>query len=574
MSANYETSGTMAPDTISGENGYEGVVTDLATTGGSTTEKVGMTAQNLDTALQNAFTTVNIFILILIMIAMGAKMKLKHIREHVQKPMGPLAGFISQFVIMPLVAFVVAHILRMDAAHAIGALIMACSPGGVMSNMVTFYTNGDCSLSITMTTLSTIMAFGMMPANLWLYTRSWTADTELDIPYASILLSLLLILIPVTAGYMFIMKYPNMRGVVAQTGSFSGVLAIVISMLLFMFMHWSLMLEASKHIWIATATMPILGFVLGYMLSALFCLSAKQKRTVGFETGCQNASIAFSVISTSFKLDAVGHVLLVPLLFCLFSFIEGWLFVIFWQLATWVKRKVDDWKEDGWACVDWEESSDESDKEEEKESGHWVKPHYFSAISHALSSRMKRKETDGNDQQASVPNTPNMQLHVAARHGSRNPQLPNGSVCFSGYEMTNNLRMTALSMSQNSGDRGVERVGTSGSLRHNTHSGVRSSHAVNESQYQQFPHYAQFPSGRESSSLTRGQSMTAGTSEHRRDRLAVMSGGQCQLSSSAGANNLSTGSAFMEAATMVASDSVSRHHSCLGLDPRNIITDV
>ena len=133
-----------------------------------------LTHQNFDRALQNAFTTINVFILILIMIAMGAKMKLKHIRNHVKKPLGPLAGFVSQFVIMPLVSFLVAHLLKLEAEHAIGALIMACSPGGVMSNMVTYYTKGDCSLSITMTTLSTLLAFGMMPSNLWLYTRNWT----------------------------------------------------------------------------------------------------------------------------------------------------------------------------------------------------------------------------------------------------------------------------------------------------------------------------------------------------------------------------------------------------------------
>ncbi len=138
------------------------------------TDDEDFTPQNFDRALQNAFTTINVFILILIMIAMGAKMKLKHIRNHVKKPLGPLAGFVSQFVIMPLVSFMVAHLLKLEPEHAIGALIMACSPGGVMSNMVTYYTKGDCSLSITMTTLSTLMAFGMMPSNLWLYTRNWT----------------------------------------------------------------------------------------------------------------------------------------------------------------------------------------------------------------------------------------------------------------------------------------------------------------------------------------------------------------------------------------------------------------
>ena len=271
-----------------------------------------------------------------------------------------------------------------------------------------------------------------------------------------------------------------MRGVVAQTGSFSGVLAIVISMLLFMFMHWNLMVRSDFDIWIATAAMPILGFVLGYILSALFCLSAKQKRTVGFETGCQNASIAFSVIATSFPSDVVGNVLLVPLLFCLFSFIEGWLFVIVWQLAKWAKSKIDEWKEDGWACVDWEESSDESDKEEEKESGNWTeaKNSYFHSISAALSGKMKRKSgaNDNNNQlQSSNPSTPNLQRHTSGTHTSRGHQMPNGSLLYGGvFDLSSSgnqsLRMTALSASHGN-DRASERVAISGTHRHNTHTG-------------------------------------------------------------------------------------------------------
>jgi len=374
-----------------------------------------------------------------------------------------------------------------------------------------------------------------------------------------------------------------MRGVVAQTGSFSGVLAIVISMLLFMFMHWNLMVRSDFDIWIATAAMPILGFVLGYVLSALFCLSAKQKRTVGFETGCQNASIAFSVIATSFHSDVVGNVLLVPLLFCLFSFIEGWLFVIVWQLAKWTKTKIDEWKEDGWACVDWEESSDESDKEEERESSNWAeaKNNYLSTISAALSGKMKRKTVnDGNStnqQMSSNPNTLNLQRHSRGSHGnSRGHQMPNGSLLYGGpFDLAStghSMRMTAISSPH--ADRANEpRVSISGSHRHNSHSG-EVHHCVhgggNDLQYQ---HYQSHGGGhRDSNSLQRHSNSMSCASERRHVTGRLSIGIPCQLSSSAGANAIPTGgSAFVDPTGQA---SVSRHHSSLGLDPRNVITDV
>ena len=558
-----------------------------------TTEAVPMmTTQNLDTALQNAFSTVNIFILILVMIAMGAKMKLKHIKDHVQKPMGPLAGFISQFVIMPLVAFIVAHMLRMKPAHAIGALIMACSPGGVMSNMVTYYTDGDCSLSITMTTLSTIMAFGMMPANLWLYTRSWTKGSTLDIPYQAILVSLLLIFIPVAAGYMFVMKYPNMRGVVAQTGSFSGMMAVVISMVLFTFMNYNLMVLSSLDIWIATAAMPILGFVLGYILSAVFCLNTKQKRTVGFETGCQNASIAFSVISMSFPSDVVGNVLLVPLLFCLFSFVEGWIFVIVWQLVKWLKRKFDEWKEDGWACVDWEESSDESDKEEEKESNNWTRPN-LASISSAL--LWKKRQTAGQDNcsgHGGSSSPSNRHRHSHGNSGS-NYQGKNVSACFEhGSAHKHHNSMTTKCSSGGHHQHNITSPGAvSSSPHHHYHRHHFHHNPPPDGTQQMQPQFSDYSSTHKlnapvqqqlrsgSNSLTRkhsspmavcGGNGACNTGSGLHTEYHIHAGHNGTLSSSAGANAI-TFAAFIGP---VGPATVSRHHSIPGLDPRDLITDV
>ena len=104
-----------------------------------------------------------------------------------KKPVGPIVGFVSQFLFMPLFSFLVGWIITDDylfrsdqkAIHAslsninlnlllrLGLFVLGTCPGGTGSNFWTLLLNGDINLSITMTFVSTVAALGMMP--LWIF---------------------------------------------------------------------------------------------------------------------------------------------------------------------------------------------------------------------------------------------------------------------------------------------------------------------------------------------------------------------------------------------------------------------
>ncbi|XP_071481937.1 ileal sodium/bile acid cotransporter-like [Diadema antillarum] len=155
-------------------------------------------------------------ILVFIMLAMGAVISLEDFKQTFRHPVGFFVGFASQFITMPLICFVFALVLKLEPPFALGLLIIGCCPGGTVSNLFTFWTDGDICLSVCMTTVSCIAAIGMMPLNLFIYSRRWTTE-QTKIPFINIFTTLVTIIVPAVAG-MIIRRFSlKWAGRVSQT---------------------------------------------------------------------------------------------------------------------------------------------------------------------------------------------------------------------------------------------------------------------------------------------------------------------------------------------------------------------
>ncbi|KAJ8029216.1 Ileal sodium/bile acid cotransporter [Holothuria leucospilota] len=238
-------------------------------------------------------------LLAFIMVAMGCVVTVNDFKVVLRRPIGAFIGFGCQFVILPLTAFTLGHILSLKPAFALGMLITATSPGGVTSNLYTYWADGDVCLSIVMTTVSTAAALGMMPFNLWLYSRSWTDSSVAVIPYSNIFVSLVLIFIPVVIGMMIRWKMEKLAGIVTKIGSVSGLLAIGINLIINGIINPG-MFASPWALWLAAIILPFCGYSFGFFIAWLLRQKPKQCRTISFETGAQNVAIALSLIAVTF----------------------------------------------------------------------------------------------------------------------------------------------------------------------------------------------------------------------------------------------------------------------------------
>lgn len=137
----------------------------------------------------------------------GAAIDLSAMSEIIKKPVGPVICGCCQFIFMPLIAYGLGHILFSDKPElALGLFFTGVSPGGGASNMWALLLGANINLSIAMTTISTLLAFVMMP--LWIFTLGKTIfdRANLKIPYTNIMRSAVGLIVPLLIGIL-IQKY-------------------------------------------------------------------------------------------------------------------------------------------------------------------------------------------------------------------------------------------------------------------------------------------------------------------------------------------------------------------------------
>ena len=127
---------------------------------------------------------------------------------------------------MPFMAWLIAKILSVDSPQGISMVLIGCTPGGTTSNLFTYFSRGEVSLSIAMTVVSNVAAFFMMPLLLLLYAPSFT-DDSLKISFSNIAGGLVVTLIPVAMGMSVLTKNPPLAKKLEKFASVLGCLFIL-----------------------------------------------------------------------------------------------------------------------------------------------------------------------------------------------------------------------------------------------------------------------------------------------------------------------------------------------------------
>ncbi|KAF3701314.1 Sodium/bile acid cotransporter [Channa argus] len=275
-------------------------------------------------------TAINVFILAVLftsMISIGCTMEAYKIKNYLFNPKGAVIAMLSQFGIMPLTAFGLAKILKLDPIKALTVLICGCSPGGNLSNIFSLAINGDMNLSIVMTTCSNIAAMVMMPLLLYIYSQGFPG-LERAVPYLGIIVTLILTLVPCAIGIAINHYKPHYSAVVKKVG-FS--ILIICSIIVFTLsaisvkdVFWMII---KPDVLCAGALLPLFGFILGYAISAICRLSPQCSRTISMETGCQNVNLCGAILKVAFPPNVIGAMFLFPLVYIIFQCSEA-LFVI------------------------------------------------------------------------------------------------------------------------------------------------------------------------------------------------------------------------------------------------------
>jgi len=237
------------------------------------------------------------FLAMVITFGLGLTLTLDDFKRLVLEPRTVIIGLISQLALLPLVGFGLAYLFGLTPELAVGLIIVAAAPGGTTANMANHLLKADTALSITLTSMSGLVAFLTMPFWISLALAIFMATAgPVAVPFSRLALPVaILTLIPVGAGLFVGWRWPGLAKRAKPLVSVgSGVLLIIgIGALLIDLREnlVTLLVQAGP----VTAALCFSTMLLGYVLASLFRLSQAARRALVVETGLQNIPLALTV---------------------------------------------------------------------------------------------------------------------------------------------------------------------------------------------------------------------------------------------------------------------------------------
>nr|AKN21472.1 slc10a-5 [Schmidtea mediterranea] len=243
---------------------------------------------------------VSIFVIFLTFV-MGCGLDKEIILGYLKKPISPLIGFCSQFVFMPLVSAALGKFTGIHPAFGLGLLTIGCSPGGGASNIWTILFGGDMDLSITMTFISSCAALAMMPFWMFILSRFFIDPNSVQIPYGSIGLNLLQIVLPVGIGIAFQWKWDKAAETLVKKVKIMGLVFVIFILTYGSYANFYIYKLMGDYTYLLPigALLPWLGFFFGFILSVVTRRKKSQAIAISLETGFQNIGIAILILKFS-----------------------------------------------------------------------------------------------------------------------------------------------------------------------------------------------------------------------------------------------------------------------------------
>jgi len=270
-------------------------------------------------------TLLRVFVLI-IMFGLGAGLTPKDFTLALRRPWGLVIGWITQFGIMPLTVYVliVTVLLPFSSTEgillvALGALIMGSVPAGTTSNLFTYFSKGNLALSVTMTVNSTLWAFVMTPAVLFIYSNFLGLDESLSVEFGELALVIFGLIVPVGLGMLVRRLSANVGAVLELIGGVFGLIFIPFLIIIWVPRNWELLMTTEWPTYVVAIGMGLVGIKVAYYLAKLIRVHPMNARTISLETGINNGPLAIAVIVAVYiDNPGVDQILLVPALYSLF----------------------------------------------------------------------------------------------------------------------------------------------------------------------------------------------------------------------------------------------------------------
>ena len=240
--------------------------------------------------------------LALIMLGLGMSLTVKDFTRVIKFPKDFFVGFVCQMLVLPIIGFTLIKLLNTPIELALGVMIIAAAPGGVTSNVLTKFADGDVALSISLTAIISLISIISVPFIIFL------SIDLLNITYVEREISM----VGISLKMFFVVTIPVLLGMIiryfAEDFILKNVLLIQrLSIALFVLVFVSIYIEEWDNIvsfitraGLIALVLNIVMMIVGFYVAKFFASGVAQQRCISLECGLQNGTLAVFVSTQLF----------------------------------------------------------------------------------------------------------------------------------------------------------------------------------------------------------------------------------------------------------------------------------
>ncbi len=263
-----------------------------------------------------------------IMFTLGLGLSISDFSNVFKKPKNFLVGLVSQLIFLPIVGLVLVIIWPLPIEIAIGVMLIAAAPGGVTSNILTFFAKGDVALSVSLTAVMSLLSAASVPVVLAI-SIGLIGDSSLpeSISLTGIALSMFLIVtLPVLLG-MGVRSFLNSLTLkIEKFAKFISTLLFVLVLLGAILAERENVVSYFAQTGLVVLTLNILMMLIAFYWSGFFGTGISQKKAIAIECGLQNGTLAIFVGTTVFG----GGLYIIPAAtYSLIMYLSSLIFIYF-----------------------------------------------------------------------------------------------------------------------------------------------------------------------------------------------------------------------------------------------------
>ena len=239
--------------------------------------------------------------LAIIMFILGLGLTINDFLRVIKYPKNFLVGFICQVILLPIIAFILINLITLTPEIALGVMIIAAAPGGVTSNVLTKFANGDVALSVSLTAIVSLISIATVPFIVFHSANFLEIEILKEIAMSSIATKMFFVVtVPVLLG--MIIRKLKQDLVIAYESLFQKI-SIILFLIVFTAIwveEWGEIMSYIKTAGLISIILNMTMIIIGFYVAKFLVSGIAQRKSISLECGLQNGTLAVYVATQLF----------------------------------------------------------------------------------------------------------------------------------------------------------------------------------------------------------------------------------------------------------------------------------